>query len=243
MKSADAVSSLVVTPAAGGRSVVRQIRAAAPLGLREVRDSGVELSPGRVAIVQTAAYLVGGDTVRLRVRVEPGAALELREISATLVHPGALARQQIDVDVREGARVSLVEQPLIIADGARLDRMLTISLRADARVVHRDTLVLGRHSEQPGSALVRLRVVRDDVPVLDETLYTGDLDSLRSDAIVGHARAIGALGRYGVNGPAPSDGFALGPQDVLVRRLAPDVRGLQSLAAVQDAWIEALHAR
>ena len=103
----------------------------------------------RVALVQTAAYLVGGDAVRLRVRVDDGAALELCEISATLVHPGEPARQIIDIEVGDHARLVFAELPLIVAAGARLERRLTITLGAGSQVVHRDTLVLGRHGEAP----------------------------------------------------------------------------------------------
>jgi urease accessory protein len=238
----EALSSLVVAPAANGGSVVRKLRGAAPFGLRELRGSGDGCSPRRVAIVQTAACLVGGDVIRLHVCVENGAALELLDISATLVHPGAAARQLIDLEVGENARLVFAEQPLIIAAGAQLERRLTLTLGAGAQVVHRDTLVLGRHGEQPGNAFVRSRVQRGTTPVLDETVHTGDLASLRSAAMLGDARAIGTLGRYGVNGPTPDGAFKLGADDTFVRQLAPRTRDLHRLDVLQSAWTTAMQS-
>jgi len=109
--------------------------------------------------------------------------------------------------------------------------------------VHRDTLVLGRHGEQPGAACARLRIERAGVPALDETLCTADLESLRSQAVVGAARVVGALGRHGVDGPpVPADAFALAAGGTLVRRLAASARELRPLDGLQRAWAAALFA-
>lgn len=236
---APAVTSLHVVRA-GGRSVVHELRGGAPLGLREL--GGPEDGWARVAVVQTAATLVAGDDVRLLVRVGDGARLALGDISATLAHPGALARHRIDVRLGAGARLVLTEQPLIVAAGARLRREVRLDLGAGAVVLHRDTLVLGRHGEEPGAARLRLRVVREDLPVLDETLDTGDLGVLRSAAVLGSARAIGSLGLYGRAAPGelPSDAFRLGPSDTLLRRPAAGTRELGGLDAVQAAWAAAV---
>ncbi len=234
------VGSLLVERTADGRNVVRRLRGSPPFGLRELRGSGEGAGPARVAIVQRAAHLIGGDDVRLEVRVDEGASLELIEISATLVHSGEPAHQTIELTVAERARLSYAEQPLILAAGAHLERRLTLLLAADALAVHRDTLVLGRHGEQPGHGRARLRVERLGAPLLDETLATDDLDGLRSEAIIGGARVIGALGRYGVGGPAPDDAFAIGAGDTLVRRLAGRASELRPLDALTRAWTEAL---
>jgi urease accessory protein len=230
------VSSLVVSVGADGRSVVRRLRGSAPLGLREVHASNDGQAARRVAIVQTAAYLVGGDEVRLHVRVDDGAALELCEISATLVHPGGPARQIIDVEVGDHARLVFAELPVIVASGARLERRLTITLGVGSQVVHRDTLVLGRHGEALGDALVRSRVERAGVPVLDETLDSGEFASPRSAAVLGDTRVIGTLARYGTAGSVPEGAFALSETDTLVRRLARRTRDLRDLDACQSAW-------
>jgi len=232
------VASLVVGCDDRGRSVVRELRAAAPVGLRELRGfgDGPDCALACVAVVQTAACLVGCDDVRLRVRVEAGATLELTDISATLAHPGAQARQRIEIEVGEDAALIFAEQPLIIAAGTELRRRLTITLAAGARVVHRDTLVLGRFGEQPGSARLRTRVQREDAPVLDETLDTANLATLRSGAVLGESVVVGSLGRYGIAGQVPDGAFALGPTDTLARRIAGSARDLRELDELQRAW-------
>lgn len=236
------VSVLAVERTRDGRSVVRRLRDRPPLGFRELSGGGAAGAPARVAILQRAAHLVGGDEVRLEVDVGDGAALELLEISATLVHPGAPARQVIAVSAGAGARVAYAEQPLIVAAGARLERRLTLDLAAGAQVVHRDTLVLGRHGEPPGAVRSRTRVARAGAPLLDETIDTTDLASLRSAAVLGGARVVGALGRYGREGPAPPDALRLGAGDTLVRRLAERARELAPLDRLAREWADALLA-
>jgi urease accessory protein len=222
---------------------VHVLRGSTPLAFRELRGSSDRRGVPRVALVQTAAYLVGGDAVALRVRVDAGAALELSEISATVVHPGEPARQIIDIEVGDHARLVFAELPLIIAAGARLERRLTITLGVGSQVVHRDTLVLGRHGEAPGDALARTRVQRAGVPVLDETLHSADLYSLRSAAVLGAARVIATLGRYGTPGVAPEGAFELSETDTLVRRLATRTRDLREIDARQHDWSARLLGR
>lgn len=224
----------------GHRTVVRALRSALPLGLREVR--GAREGWASVAVVQTAATLVGGDDVRLQVTVGPGARLHLADISATLAHPGARARQQLDIVVEAGGRLVLAEQPLIVAAGASLDRRVRLTLGEGAAAVHHETLVLGRHGEEPGDARLRLRVEQAGAPVLDETLVTGDLGVLRSAAVLGDAGAVGSVGLYGVASPGlvPADAFTLGPRHTLVRRPAANTRGLTALDALLQAWATAL---
>jgi urease accessory protein len=237
-----ATAELTVSRTADGRSVVRRMRGDPPLGLRELNRPGPPGAPVRVALLARAALLIGGDDVRLSVHVEDGAALELIEISATLAQGRGTARQALELAVGEGARLVFAEQPLIVAAGASLERRLTLTLAASARALHRDTLVLGRHGEEPGDAELRLRVERAGMPLLDETIATGDPATLRSRAVAGDARAIASLGRYGIAGPVPPDAFAIGPLDTFVRRIAATSAQLRPLDELQVAWTAALLA-
>jgi urease accessory protein len=227
MPTATLTSTELAVERRAGRTAITTLRSAAPLGL-------VPLGGARVAIVQTAACLVGDDDVRLHVRVGAGAALELVEISATVAHPGADARQSVHVEVAAGGRLVFAERPLIVAAGARVRRSVEIELAHGARALHREALVLGRHGEEPGSVRARVRIAREGVPVLDETIDTGDLAVLRSPAVLGEARAVAGLGLYGAEPPAPEPGaFALGPADTLVRRIGGEIDGLDDL---HNAW-------
>jgi urease accessory protein len=226
----------LVVGLAGGRSVIRGSRSALPLGLRQLHG-WAGAGAVHVALVQTGAMLVGGDDVRVEVDVGPGAALVLRDISATLAHPmdGAAAQQQLLVRVAPGGCAVIAEEPLVIARGARLQREVRIELAGDARAVHRDTLVLGRHGEAGGSLLARTRVERDGVPLLDDGLDTSDAATHGSPAVLGGARVLASVAAFGLPDgvDVPPDAFLLASGDVLLRRLAADVRSLHEV----DTWL------
>jgi urease accessory protein len=231
----------LVVGLAGGRSVVRESRSGLPLGLRQLHGWAAGAASGavHVAIVQTGAMLVGGDDVRLEVEVGPGAALVLQDISATLAHPmdGAAgdARQHLNVRVAPGGCAVIAEEPLVVARGARLQREVRIDLDGDARAVHRDTLVLGRHGEAGGNLLARTRVQRDGVPLLDDGL---DTSLPTSAAVLGGARVLASLSAFGLPEAVdvPPDAFLLASGDVLLRRLAADVRSLHDVDACLRRW-------
>lgn len=222
----------------GGHTVVRELRSCGAIGLRELRDEGDGVL--RVALVQTSAILVGGDDVGLDVDVGPGASLVLRDLSATLAHPMARgvppARQRLRVCVGAGGRAVIAEEPVIVAVDARFVRAVTIDLAQDAQVLHRDTLVLGRHDETGGSARTHTRVTRDGLPLLDDTLDTRHTTA-HSPAVLGTARVVAGLALFGAPpGRLPPDAFALSPRDTLLRRLAPSLRGLGDIEDHQHAW-------
>jgi urease accessory protein len=228
----------------GDRSVVAALVSAAPIGLRPLAGRDVV---ARVAVLQTAACLVAGDDVALLVEVGEGAALDLRDISATLAHPvppgTAPIRQRIVLRAAAGARVVWAEQPLVVAAGTALERITRLELATGAVVLHRETLVLGRHGEEPGAARVRLRAERDGRPVLDDGLDTGELAALRSPAVLGAARAVGSLALLGAPPPAglPDGAFALGPLDTLLRVPAASALALAALDAVTGSLARHVH--
>jgi urease accessory protein len=226
-----------------GRTVVAGSRSGLPLGLRQLRGAPGDTAL-RVGLVQTGAMLVGGDDVHLDVDVGPGASLILRDISATLAHPMAdgapAARQHLRIRVADGGRAVIAEEPLVVAAGARLHRDVRIDLHGEARLLHRDTLVLGRHGEDGGALIARTRAVRDGTtPVLDDTVDTAIAPgALRSPAVLGTARVLASLTAFGTDlaDTLPADGFALSPVDSLVRRLAAGARELHDLDKLQRAW-------
>lgn len=227
----------------GAVSVARVMASRAPLALRPLPPSGPTV---RIAIVQSAACLVQGDDVRLAVRVGPGASLEVVELSATLAHPvsdGGL-RLQTDIHVAAGGRLVWCEQPLILAAGTDLQRELRLTLGGDARVLHGDTLVLGRDDEDPGRARSRLRVTRDGAAVLDETVILGPGTVGSSSAALGDARAITGLTLLGVpldEVVLPADAFVLADGDVALRRLSPARRVDDvDIARLRAAWAHAV---
>jgi len=224
-------------------SVARVLRSHPPLALRSLPSSG---AVARVAIVQSAACLVEGDDVRLSITVGPGAALEVVELSATLAHPVAerAVRLRTHVEIGAGGRLVWCEHPLIVAARTDLVRELRLSLEGDARVLHGETLVLGRDGEEPGRANSRLRVTRDGTAVLDETVTLGAGTAWASPAVLGSARAVTGMTLLGVptgSVTLPSDALVLAGGDVALRRLAPGRRlQVSELARVRAAWTAAV---
>jgi urease accessory protein len=213
---------------------VSQARSCVPLALRRLRDQDDGIV--RVTVVQTAAMLLDGDDVRLDVEVGPGAALLLSEISATVAHPmrGGGASWRLSVTAAAGARVVLSEQPLVVARGALVRRDVRIEADDDAQILHRETLVLGRHGEQGGAVCARTRVTRCGRPVLDDTIDTASPAVRSTPAVLGSARVVGSIALFGCD--AAPEGFVLGPGDQLVRRLGPDMSALGDLDQLERRW-------
>jgi len=222
----------------GGRSVVTSLHGSSPLALRPL--PGRE-GAARVALAQSSATLLNGDQVTLNVRVGAGARLELEEISATLAHPTPSGDpgmvQRVEIEIGPGATALVDEQPLIIADSARLDRTVCVSLHEDARCLHREVVVLGRYGELAGPSRLRRRVERDGLPVLDETLETSSA-VIASAAVAAGARVLASVGCFGQALPSGLTSrpgtFVLGERDTLHRSLGGDAPS--ALAASEWAW-------
>lgn len=122
----------------------------------------------------TQAGPLAGDHDAARIVVGPGATLVVEPVAATLALPGAaLTTSRLDVTVAAGGRLVLDEGPLIVAAGAAVRRRCTIELAAGAVAALRETLVLGRDGEQPGSLDGSLRVTLDGRPLLHDGLRFG----------------------------------------------------------------------
>lgn len=153
--------------------------------------------PAQVHLVGGSAGPLGGDELRCSVDLGPGARLEVRSVAASVALPGPNGREsslEILARIGEGAALSWSPRPLIAARGARHRTVSRVELAADARLVWRDELVLGRDGEEPGSVSSRLRVVRDGKVLLDHEIAMGPRHpgSLGPAGSGGH-RALGAV--------------------------------------------------
>ncbi|MFD2417372.1 urease accessory protein UreD [Amycolatopsis pigmentata] len=156
-----------------GRTVLREIRSASPLTLIPRRGHG----PAVVHLVGSATAPLGGDELRLSVRVGPGARLRLSGVAATLALPGSRAAESlstVDIEVGEAGVLEYLPEPAVVTARARHTAELVASLDRGARLHTREVLVLGRTGERPGCLRATQRVVRNDVPLLHQTLTTGD---------------------------------------------------------------------
>lgn len=130
----------------------------------------------RVHLAAGAAGPLGGDRLRLEVRVGPGSALVLGEIAPTLLLPGTYGGHSLlDVRIHVGAGAALAWLPelVIAARGCRHATDTRIVLEPGARLVLREEVLFGRHGEPCGEYRQRVRVETGRGPLYDQELAAG----------------------------------------------------------------------
>jgi urease accessory protein len=229
---------------AGPEGTVRLpvLRSQAPLILRRTADA--------VCLASGAAGPLGGDTLDLRIEVRAGATLRLRTVAAAVALPGRYGQESrltITATVGAGARLEYLPEPTVAADGARHRTDVSAQLAADASLVLRDEVLLGRYGERGGACRTRLAVDRAGRPLLRHELDISGTDpaGLGPAVLAGH-RAAGTLltvdpDEAGVSGRADGVGafsvhdgtepwvavMPLAGPAVLVTALAHDTRTLR----------------
>ena len=136
----------------GERTQVTRAFARSPLRLLQPRNHG------RAAWVFTSSYgggLVSGDTIDLRVKVEPGAAGLLSTQASTKVYrskgakiphgPASGCAQHLHAEVAEGALLVLAPDPVVCFAQARFAQKQRIELAAQGSLVLIDAVTSGRH--------------------------------------------------------------------------------------------------
>jgi urease accessory protein len=173
----------------GGRGRVRWTQAW-PIVLRPTGNA-------RMHMVHGAGGPLGGDVLRLDVRVGTGAALAVRSAGATIVQPGRGSAPAVwDFDVVVGAEGSLdwAPEPTVVTEGADYRTSLRVDLGAGARATIREVVVLGRHRGAGGRYRGRLDVSVDGDPLLTHTtLLDGADPALCGPGGTAGARAVGTL--------------------------------------------------
>ncbi|WP_432519007.1 urease accessory protein UreD [Kineococcus sp. SYSU DK006] len=176
----------------------------------------------RIALVGARALLLAGDLVVLHVHVGAGCTLELVEVAATVAYDGRGGPPAIwstRIDLAAGARLRWNAEPLIIADGAHLQRSTHIDLAAGAVARLREQLVLGRSGESGGAVLLRTRARLQGRVLLAEDLDLRDPQLRRSPAVLGDHRRLDTFTVLGEREQAPQALQLQGP-GTLLRNLA-----------------------
>jgi urease accessory protein len=195
-----------VWSADGGGTRITRLRSDPPLVLRPTNPVGPEplrrwnlraTSVARVSLVAGAAGPLGGDHLRLNVDVGPGAALVLRSVAATLALPGPHGLpscSEVTVRVAADGLFIWLPNPLIAAHGCHHHAVTRVTLEPGARLLLREELLLGRHTEQSGTVRQRLRVCLGDCPLHDQEVFVGPGSAgWDGPAVTGGRRALGSL--------------------------------------------------
>jgi len=202
----------------------------------------------RVALVATRALLLGGDHVRIEVRVGPGVELELVEVSGTVAYTGRgrAASWGVDVVVDDGGLLVWDALPFVVAEGADVTRRTDVRLGADAAALLRETLVLGRTGETGGRLRSATRVEQAGTPagaapgareLFVEDLDLGDARSL--PGILGAARVVDSVLLAGRRPPA---GVPAGPSPLRLDLDGPGAVARHLGASTHDSGLDAVVA-
>ncbi|WP_129658254.1 urease accessory protein UreD [Rothia halotolerans] len=157
----------------------------------------------RVALIGRQMTLLSGDELRIRIRLRPGARLELVEPAALVAYDsaGEPSRWECDVELAEGARLTWDGAPCIAARGSALTRCLRTELAEGARALISETLVLGRAGEEGSSLRSLVQVSLAGAPLLVEDLRTGG-SLRRSPAVLAGHRVMASALALGYRPPA-----------------------------------------
>jgi urease accessory protein len=104
--------------------------------------------PPSAVLLNTSGGIVGGDALRVAVRLETGAAAVVTTQAAEKAYrsAGAEATVEVDLDLADETWLEWLPQETILFDGALLRRTLRVDLGPRARLVAADMLVFGRRA-------------------------------------------------------------------------------------------------
>ncbi|BBX16405.1 urease accessory protein [Mycolicibacterium duvalii] len=158
-------------------------------GAIAVRRTGVDT----VHLVSSAATPLGGDGIRVRVVVEPGARLRVRSVAATLVLPGArIAESQSVWELEVAGALDLDPEPTIVAASSRHLTQTRLTMAVDADLRLRERVQIGRSGEREGFWSGTMHADVDGTPLLRHRVELG-LTCLTADAIAAPLAYAGEL--------------------------------------------------
>jgi urease accessory protein len=139
--------------------------------------------PDTVHLVSAAATPLGGDTIAIRVIVEPGARLRLRTAAATVALPGAATRQSRACwHVEAAGELDIDPEPTVVAADARHLTEVTVCLEDTSRLRIRERVQIGRTGEREGFWSGAMRADIAGTPLLRHRVELGP-GSVADDAL------------------------------------------------------------
>lgn len=226
-----------------GRHRARELRPGAFLAVRPLLPAADGL---RLALVGTQAGLLAGDALTLRLTVGPGARTHLVEPSGLVAyhHRGGAATWRAVIDVAEGGELSWDARPFVVSEGANVERHMDIRLAPGARMLWRDTLVLGRSGERGGAVRATTRATYDGRELLVEELDLSDPKLRELPGLLGPHRVVGSVTALGQTPGGPRHPYHTqlagpGAQVRLLDTVAETVDA--ELAEVWETWLGRLN--
>jgi urease accessory protein len=136
-----------------------------------------------VHLVSAAATPLGGDTIRVRIVVEPGAVLRLRTAAATMAMPGAVTMEsRATWDLEVAGHLDLDPQPTIVAGHARHVTSTRLTLSGAGTVRLRERVQIGRSNEHQGFWSGSVHADVDGAPLIRHRVELGT-QSVAHDAL------------------------------------------------------------
>ncbi|MCV7298758.1 urease accessory protein UreD [Mycobacterium barrassiae] len=142
-----------------------------------------ETEPETVHLVSTAATPLGGDSLCVRIVVEPGARLRVRTAAATVTLPGPITHESHSIwDLEVAGELDLDPEPTVVAATSRHLTSTRLALGEAGRARLRERIQIGRsgerqgfwsgslHADVDGSALLRHRIELGRGSVADDEL-------------------------------------------------------------------------
>src|SRR5690242_5206502 len=131
-------------------------------------------APDTVHLVSTAATPLGGDTIALRLVVEPGARLRVRSAAATVVLPGrGTTESSSHWHLEVAGELDLDPEPTVVAGGSRHSTSVRLSVEEHGRVRLRERIQIGRTEEQQGFWTGALHADVSGTPLLRHRIEVG----------------------------------------------------------------------
>ena len=191
-----------------------------------------------LVLIGSAAALLEGDSVSIRVELCGGARLTVISSAATIAHPcptGGGTLLDVECRLGPGSTLAWLPETVIACRGCHHLSRSRLSLGAGAAAVWLDSCTLGRSGEAPGRFEQRLDVELDGMPLLRDGLAVSERPGWDGPAVLGPARHLAALHLLGVRPPDEIPGvMALAGPGATMRALTAraDELGLRLKAAL-----------
>ena len=185
----------------------------------------------RVGITAAQMLLLEGDDVELDIEVDAGCSLQVQDTGGTVAYPprerpadqpGDVEPSRWSTSIRlgEGAALSWNGLPLVVSQGAVTLRRTTAHLSEGARLLMRETVVLGRHGETGGRVTSALSVSDAHGPVL---LEETSLDGLAPrPGVLGRRRVLDSVGCAGFSPETAAGDLVFDRPGAMARTIGDD---------------------